>query len=59
MYAVVIIGFEEETYTVSEDAGNVIVCATVKEGFSYLERDVIVEISVQNGTALGMYCMLI
>ena len=53
LLAVALIGFEEDTYTVDEGAGRVTVCAAVEEGSRELGRDVIVELSVQNGTALG------
>lgn len=57
MYAVVAIGFEEDTYIVNEGAGKVTICATVEEGSRELGRDVIAELSVQNGTALGEGCL--
>ena len=55
MYVVAVIGFEEDTYVVGEGASKVTVCAAVEEGSRELGRDVIVELSVGNGTALGEY----
>ena len=53
MYVVAVIGFEEDTYMVGEGAGKVTVCAAIEERSSELGRDVIVELTVENGTALG------
>jgi hypothetical protein len=58
LYAVAIIGFEQETYAVNEVAGSVTVCASVKEGSRHLEREVTVELSVQNGTAFGRFLLI-
>lgn len=48
-----VIGFEQDTYSVAEDAGTVQVCAAVKEQSDRLNRDVYIEVTDENGTALG------
>ena len=55
LYIVAIIGFEQATYAVNEVAGNVTLCATVEEGSRHLEREVTVDLSVENGTAFGRF----
>ena len=39
----------------SEGAGTVLVCATVREQPEELDRDLNIKLSVENGNALGEY----
>jgi len=50
---VVIIGFENETYTASEGQGSVTVCARVMSGG--LGRDVEVTLATQDESAVGKF----
>ena len=52
----VVIGFENETYTASEDQGSVTVCAQVMSGG--LGRDVEVILATQDESAVGKFFFL-
>ena len=52
----VVIGFENETYTASEDQGSVTVCAQVMSGG--LGRDVEVTLVTQDESAVGKFFFL-
>ena len=52
--AVVVIGFNQTLYEVSEDVGQAVVYVVVRNGI--LRRQVIVEFSTLDNTALGEHC---
>ena len=53
MFAEIVIGFVEPSYIVAESAGQVEVCAEIKEG--NLRTTVAVEFSTADGDATGKY----
>ena len=56
--SVVTIGFDQTLYRVNEEVGAVEVCASVRGGVT-LDREVVVQYSTADESAVGMKCLLL